>query len=331
MRAAVVSSASSGVELLDVPEPRAGLGEVVVDIAVCGVCGTDLHVATGDYAPLRLPVVIGHEFSGTVCQVGAGVTSLAVGDRVAVDPSLYCGRCAYCLAGRDNLCLDGGGLGTTADGAFAERVAVSAENCHLLPDHLSFETAALAEPLACAVHGMDLLPRRVGDHYLVYGGGTMGLLMAQLARHTGAAGVSVVDLDEARVERAAGLGLAAATTVDAFGRGEEGWQVVIDCTGAQSAIEDAIDRVARGGTYLQFGVTSMAARVGISPFRLFRDEITLLGSRAIFRSFGRAVELLAAGVVDVAPLVSDKLSLDEIDVALGRLAEGTTGKVLVCP
>lgn len=331
MRAAVVSSSTSGVELLDVPAPTAGPGEVVVEVAACGVCGTDLHVATGDYAPLRLPVVIGHEFAGTVCETGPGVTSLRVGDRVAVDPSLYCGRCAYCAAGRDNLCLDGGGLGTTADGAFAERVGVRADNCYLLPDRLGFEAAALAEPLACAVHGMDLLPRRVGDHYLVYGAGTMGLLLAQLARQAGAASVSVVDLSEARLARAASSGTATATSADALPRARAGWQVVIDCTGAPSAIRDAIDRVARGGTYLQFGVASTSAQVPLSPFRLFRDEITLLGSRAIFRSFGRAVELLSAGVVDTAPLVSDRLPLADIDVALARLAEGVTGKVLVHP
>lgn len=330
MRAAVVSSPTSGVNLLDMASPSAGSGEVVVEVAMCGVCGTDQHVATGDYAPLRLPVIIGHEFAGTVCETGPGV-SLRVGDRVAVDPSLYCGRCRYCAAGRDNLCIDGGGLGTTADGAFAERVAVRAEDCYVLPDHLSFEAAALSEPLACAVHGMDMLPRRIGDHYLIYGAGTMGLLLAQLARHSGAASVSVVDLDQNRLARAASSDAATATCADLLPRAVAGWQVVVDCTGSPAAVRDAIDRVERGGTYLQFGVTSMAARVPLSPFRLFRDEITLLGSRAIYRSFGRAVDMLASGVVDTAPLISDHLSLSEIDVALASLTKGSTGKVLVHP
>ncbi len=331
MRAAVVSSPTSGVELLDIARPTAGPGEVVVEVAVCGVCATDLHVATGDYAPLRLPVVIGHEFAGTVRALGPGVVSPAVGDRVVVDPSLYCGRCTYCSAGRDNLCLDGGGLGTTANGAFAERVRVGAADCYLLPDDLTFEAAAFAEPLACAVHGLDLLPRRLGDHYVIYGAGTMGLLLAQLGRHAGAASVSVVDTNEARLVTAASYGMPVATRADALPRAGGGWQVAIDCTGATAAIEDAIGRVARGGTYLQFGVASMTAQVPISPFRLFRDEITLLGSRAIFRSFGRAVELLAAGVIDTDGLVSERLPLDAIDVALRRVAEGTSAKVLVHP
>lgn len=329
MRAAVVSSSTSGVQLLDVPSPTPGADEVIVEMAACGVCGTDLHVATGDYAPLRLPVVIGHEFAGTVCQVGQDVSSVRVGDRVAVDPSLYCGECEYCAAGRGNLCLEGGGLGTTADGAFAERVLVRARDCYPIPEHLSFDTAALAEPLACAVHGMDLLPRRVGDHYLVYGAGTMGLLLAQLARHAGATSVSVIDLDEARLATADAYDMATATAADALSRSERGWDIVIDCTGAPPAIEDAIAHVSRGGVYLQFGVTSMAAQVPINPFRLFRDEITLLGSRAIHRSFGRAVELLAAGVVDTDRLVSDRLPLRDIDVALRRVADGAGGKVLI--
>lgn len=331
MRAAVVSSPTSGVELLDVPTPVPDVEEVVVEVAVSGVCGTDLHVATGDYAPLRLPVVIGHEFAGTVSEVGDGTASVRVGDRVAVDPSLYCDACEYCTAGRGNLCIDGGGLGTTADGAFAERILVRASDCYPIPDHLSFDSAALAEPLACAVHGMDLLPRRVGDHYLVYGAGTMGLLLAQLARHAGATSVSVVDINDERLATAEAYGMTVAASADELPRDNRGWHVVIDCTGAPTAIEDAVARVARGGTYLQFGVTPMAAQVPISPFRLFRDEITLLGSRAIYRSFGRAVELLAAGVVDTSLLVSDRLPLADIDLALQRVAQGGSGKVLVNP
>lgn len=331
MRAAVVSTSTSGIELLDVPDPVPGPGDVVVDVAACGLCGTDLHVATGDYAPLRLPVVVGHEFAGVISAVGPGVPDRVVGDRVAVDPSLYCGRCEYCAIGRDNLCTDGGGLGTTADGAFAERVRVRADGCYLVPTHVDLETAALAEPLACAVHGLDLLPRRMADHYLVYGAGTMGLLVATLSTHAGAGSVSVVDSNEDRLVTAEAMGFSVATGAGDLPRSTEGWQVVIDCTGAPAAIEDAMTRVRRGGTYLQFGVTSMDVEVPVSPFRLFRDEITIIGSRAIFRSFGRAVDLLAAGVFDTSKLVSHRFSLDQLDEALDLARSGAHGKILIRP
>lgn len=331
MRAAVVSTSTSDVELQDVPDPIPGPGDVVVDVAACGLCGTDLHVATGDYAPLRLPVVIGHEFAGIVSAVAPDVLRRKVGDRVAVDPSLYCGRCEYCASGRDNLCTEGGGLGTTADGAFAERVRVRADECYVIPDHVDLETAALAEPLACAVHGLDLLPRRMADHYLVYGAGTMGLLVAALSRHAGASSVSVIDSDEDRLATADAMGFSVATRADELPRSTSAWQVVIDCTGATAAIEDAMTRVRRGGTYLQFGVTSMDAEVPVSPFRLFRDEISIIGSRAIFRSFGRAVDLLAAGVVDTSRLVSHRFGLEQMHEALDLARSGAHGKIVVRP
>ncbi|MQA26579.1 MAG: alcohol dehydrogenase catalytic domain-containing protein, partial [Micromonosporaceae bacterium] len=294
MRAAVIEQPGLA-SITTVDDPAPGPREAVVQVAAVGICGTDIHIVDGEFAPTPYPIIPGHEFAGTVVAVGADVTEVAVGDRVAVDPSLFCGECHFCSIGRGNLCERWNAIGVTRPGACAEYALAPVANCHLLPDEVSLEHAALIEPLSCAVHGFDLLPGRLGEHYLVYGAGTMGLMMAQLARHSGAASVSVVDLNDARLAVAAKLGAdAAARSADEFGR-PQGWEVVIDCTGAVPAIEDGLRRVRRGGVFQVFGVAAAEATATFSPFQVYHDEITIVGSMAVLHSFGRAVDLMARG------------------------------------
>lgn len=330
---AVVAEAPHQVRVKDVPIPQPGQGEVLVAVEACGICGTDLHIAEGQYQPISYPVILGHEFVGTVVALGPGVDGLAEGATVVVDPSLYCGQCEYCREGRDNLCVSGGGLGSTAPGAAAEFVVAAAAACYPVPTGLaSVDHAALVEPLACVVHGFELLRRRTGDHYLVYGAGTMGLLVAAVAAASGAGSVSVVDLDVSRLPVATAMGAhAVARTADELDRASAGWDAVIDCTGAGPAIVDALTRVRRGGTYLQFGVARPDLEIPVSPFRLYKEEIQLLGSRAVLRNFDAALALLASGAVDVEPLLAESIELDGFTGALEHLARGGSGKILVRP
>lgn len=329
---AVLASGPHDVRVASVAVPTPGSGEVLVEVEACGICGTDLHIAEGEYRPISYPVILGHEFVGRIVALGEGVETLAVGDRVVVDPSLYCGQCEYCRAGRDNLCVSGGGLGSTAPGAAAEFVAVLARACYAVPADLGSDEAALVEPLACVVHGFELLPRRTGDHYLVYGAGTMGLLIAAVAVASGAGSVSVVDLDASRLPTATAMGVHhVATRADELPRADAGWDVVIDCSGAGGAIRDALTRLRRGSTYLQFGVAPTALEVAISPFRLYKEEITILGSRAVLKNFDAALALLASGAVDVSPLIAASIPLEGFGDALGSIARGGAGKILVKP
>jgi 2-desacetyl-2-hydroxyethyl bacteriochlorophyllide A dehydrogenase len=312
-------------------EPAPGPREVVVAVAAVGICGTDIHIVDGEFAPTPYPVIPGHEFAGTVVAVGDAVTGLALGDRVAVDPSLFCGECHYCAIGRGNLCERWNAIGVTRAGACAEFAVAPLGNCYRIPDHVPLEHAALIEPLACAVHGFDLLPGRIGEHYLIYGAGTMGLLMAQLARNAGAASVSVVDLNQSRLVVAATLGVdAAATNADALDR-PQGWEVVVDCTGVVPAIEDGLRRVRRGGTFQVFGVAAAEATASFSPFRIYNDEITIVGSMAVLHSFGRAVDLMAKGVVDAATMISHHYPLDRYTDALDAFRAGTGRKLQIRP
>ncbi|HEX6198481.1 MAG TPA: zinc-dependent alcohol dehydrogenase family protein [Jiangellaceae bacterium] len=330
MRAVLIERPGK-VAVTSVADPTPGDRQVVVEVAAVGICGTDLHIFDGDFEPTPYPIIPGHEFAGTVVAVGPGVTEIAEGDRVAVDPSLFCGECHYCKIGRGNLCERWGAIGVTSSGGCAEYAVAPVANCYRLPDHVPLEHAALIEPLSCAVHGYDLLPSRLGEHYLIYGAGTMGLLMAQLAGRAGAASVSVVDLDEARLNTAAKLGAdAIGTSADVFDR-PDGWEVVVDCTGAVAVIEDAIGRVRRGGTFQVFGVAAAEATARFSPFRVYKDEITIVGSMAVLHSFDRAVELMAQGAVDAATMISHSYSLDDYSTALTAFRDRVGRKLQVRP
>ncbi|MFI7387661.1 zinc-dependent alcohol dehydrogenase family protein [Streptomyces sp. NPDC049813] len=329
MKAAIVESVGK-VVVGEVPDPTPGPRDVVVEVAACGLCGTDLHIRQGEFAP-TLPVVPGHEFAGTVAEVGNAVTELRTGDRVAVDPSLHCHECRFCRAGRGNLCERWAAIGVTTAGGAAQYAVAPAANCVRLPDHVRTQDAALIEPLSCAVRGYDVLRSRLGSHVLVYGSGTMGLMMLELAKRTGAATVDVVDLNPERLATAKQLGVSAsAASPDELDR-PEGWDVVIDATGNAAAIQDGLGRVAKAGTFLQFGVADYATRVEIDPYRIYNQEITITGSMAVLHSYERAAELFAGGVLDPEVFISDRLPLDAYPQALDRFASGVGRKIVVVP
>ncbi|MCX4833320.1 zinc-dependent alcohol dehydrogenase family protein [Streptomyces sp. NBC_00006] len=329
MKAAIVESVGK-VVVGEVPDPTPGPRDVIVEVAACGLCGTDLHILQGEFAP-TLPVVPGHEFAGTIAEVGRDVTELRVGDRVAVDPSLHCHECRYCRAGRGNLCERWAAIGVSTAGGAAQYAVAPVANCVPLPDHVATQDAALIEPLSCAVRGYDVLQSRLGSHVLIYGSGTMGLMMLELAKRTGAASVDVVDLNADRLKTAQRLGVSAsAANPDELDR-PTGWDVVIDATGNAAAIQDGLGRVAKAGTFLQFGVADYATRVTIDPYRIYNQEITITGSMAVLHSYERAAELFAGGVLDPSVFISDRLPLDNYPGALDQFASGVGRKIVVVP
>jgi 2-desacetyl-2-hydroxyethyl bacteriochlorophyllide A dehydrogenase len=328
---AVVFESAGTLALVDRPDPKPGAKEVLVEVAAVGVCGTDTHVFDGEFEGTVFPLVPGHEATGTVVAIGEGVTSVAVGDHVAVNPSTTCGECEFCLNGKNNLCRFWNGLGVVAsDGASQERFVAPVANVFKLKPETDIFQAALIEPLACAIRAYDLLPRRMGEHYLVYGSGTMGLLMAQLAPRAGAASVTIVDVNESRLETAREVGIELAyTSADAADR--DRWDVVIDCTGNIRAIEDALPRVKPGGTFQDFGVAPADAFARYSPFRVYRDEISIVGTMAVLNSFGRAVEMFEAGAIKSGPMISHSFSLEDYAQAIDMFRAGTGRKLQIRP
>jgi 2-desacetyl-2-hydroxyethyl bacteriochlorophyllide A dehydrogenase len=331
---AAVITAPGQVEVTTVPDPAPGPREVVVAVAGCGICGTDLHILDGEFAP-TLPVVPGHEFAGEIVAVGRAVDEavdeVSVGDRVAVDPSLHCGECYYCRRGRGNLCERWAAIGVTTAGGAAEFAVAPVANCFRLPEGVETADAALIEPLSCAVRGFDVLQPQMADHFLIYGAGTMGLMMMELAKRAGAASVSMVDLNPSRLETARLLGCTAAvTSADDLDR-PRGWDVVIDCTGVVAAIEDGLRRVARGGTFQQFGVSAEKAVARFEPYKVYNQEIRIVGSMAVLHSFERAGELFAAGTLRPEVMISDRFPLDDYPKALEQFKAGVGRKIQVQP
>lgn len=318
---AVVIEGPHQVSVREVAEPVPARGEVIVETAYAGLCGTDLHIYLGEYDG-DYPIVPGHEVVGTIVEIGEGVDELCVGARVAFDPNVPCFACHFCRRQRFNHCLNWQGIGVTRNGGMAERVAVPARVIYPLDDELAFDHAVFAEPLSCVVWGLRRVTPGLGDRVLIFGAGPIGLLMLQSVQRAGACQVVVSDLQAERLTLALDLGadavvLAGDGAAGALrGHALHGYDMVIDATGVPAVASACLEHVTRGGKVLLFGVCPEDATIAFSPFDLFRRDISVYGSFAVNLTFGPALELLRSGVVRVDGLVSHRFSLDEFPMAL---------------
>jgi len=306
----------------DMPRPKPGPGDVLVEVKACGICGSDVHGLDGSTGRRRPPVIMGHEASGVVAEVGAGVSGWKVGDRVTFDSTIYCGRCRFCRDGKTNLCDDRTVLGVSCeeyrrDGAFAQFVSVPERVLHRLPDALSFECAALVEPLSVACHAA----RRTR------------------AQARGCAPVIALDIDPARLERARELGADAALKADEAdvvgeikrrtdGRGAD---AAFEAVGVSETVRTAVEAVRKGGSLALIGNLSPEARLPLQA--VVTREITLYGSCASSGEYDECLEMMASGAVDAAALISAVAPLSEGAAWFRRLADGETAliKVLLIP
>jgi 2-desacetyl-2-hydroxyethyl bacteriochlorophyllide A dehydrogenase len=320
-------------EEVDEPVPRPD--EVIVELGACGICGTDRAIFRGD-TPQEFPIVLGHEYSGTVVATGSEVLTLSEGQRVAIDPNVTCGLCSYCRRDLPHLCSRLSPLGIARRGGYAERSAVPERNAHALPDGVGLEDAALTEPLSCCVRGMQLADIELGDTVVVLGAGPMGCLLIQVARLEGAASIIVSEPMPARRELAASLG--ADVVLDAGPQvaeavldrtGGVGADVAIEAAGKLATAEAALSLVRRGGTVLWFGVPPASERIQLSPFWVNDNEITIRGSFNNPLTFAASLELIATGRVQVGALITDSVPLREMEAALDLANFPDAGKILV--
>lgn len=323
----------------NVPCPEAVGDLVTIQVHFCGVCGTDVHIYEGEKgsAEVHPPTILGHEFSGQVVAVGENVSRVAVGDRVSVDPNDYCGMCYHCANGMKHLCSHMVGLGTGAAGGFAEMITVPERLVYHIPDNLSYEAAAMIEPLSCCLHGIDLTEIKAGHTVMVVGAGNIGLMMIQLARHLGAARVIAVEPNPKRRERAvsafgADFGIDPLTEDTDAILAREGIACidrVIDTAGLTSTNEYSIHYAGRGATVMLFGLTGPDDIARVKPFELFQKELTIKGSFVNPDTFSRSIKLLEAGIVHVDDMITEIVPLDHIQQVFDEKLYAKDGKVLI--
>jgi L-iditol 2-dehydrogenase len=341
---ALLLTAPGRLDYIDVPEPEVGDEDVVVRVGAVGICGSDVHGMDGSSGRRVPPLVMGHEAAGTIEAVGRSVTGFGPGDAVTFDSTVYCGRCRFCTDGLTNLCDDRRVLGVATDewrrdGAFAERIAVPARILYRLPDEVSMVEAALAEPLAVALHAVSRAPVAGARSALVVGTGIIGLLVIAGLRAAGCDRIIAVDLSPGRLARATAMG---ATDVIASGAGDVGDQlqaltdgrgpdVAFEAVGIPGTVALAIASVRKGGTVVLVGNVRPAAELPLQ-WAVSR-QLTLAGSAASCGEYPQALELIAGRGVDVEALVSEVAPLSDGAAWFARLRQPGTDllKVVLTP
>jgi 2-desacetyl-2-hydroxyethyl bacteriochlorophyllide A dehydrogenase len=331
----VVVTTSEDIRVEEVPRPGPpGAGEVLVASRLVGICGTDVHAAAGHHPFIERPYRPGHEVVGVVEQVGDGVTDLAAGDPVVLEPNLVCGTCRQCRAGRYNICRNLAVFGCQTTGGMADAFVVPRDRLHRLPDGMSDELAALVEPLATPVHAVRRAGVGPGSRVAVLGAGPIGLLVLVAARAAGAETVVVTDVLPEKLERASRLGADAALRADDPGLVAQaaavlqGADVVFDCVAAASSMAQAVELVDKGGTVMVVGIAAGPTTV---PLHLVQDrEISVIGSLMYVREdVERAIALLASGAVAADDLITAVFPLDRAAEAFAASSDPTQVKVLV--
>ena len=331
-------------ELAELPRPEIGDVDVLVRVAACGICGSDVHGYDGSTGRRIPPIVMGHEAAGVVEAVGPSVTRFKPGDRVTFDSTIYCGECEYCRAGRNNLCDRREVLGVSCgdyrrNGAFAEFVAVPERIMYALPDAVPLEHAALIEAVSVAVHAVGITPLATDDDVLVVGAGMIGLLVIQALRNAKCGRVLAVDINADRLALAAKLG--ASLTFDAAkcdavaevlaATGGRGAATALEVVGTTATIDTAVRGVRKGGSVTLVGNLSPKAEIPLQM--IVNREIVLRGSCASNGEYPECIELLASGAIDVRPLISACASLAEAPRWFERLHAREPGlmKVVIQP
>lgn len=321
----------------EVPVRKLKDNEVKIQVKYCGICGTDIHIFHGDggCCDVTPPLVPGHEFSGVVAEVGAGVKTVKVGDRVTGDPNDMCGECYFCKNGMQHFCKNNIGIGTTVDGGFAEYVIMREKQVYKVSDELSFIEAAMAEPISCCLHGIDLCNIKAGDTVLVIGGGPIGMIMMQLAKNAGASKVIMSEPVEEKREQALKLG--ATKTIDPVHEDVEAVlaeycenvNVVIECVGNVHTQADAVRFAGKGATIMYFGLAAPEESFPIRPDDIFKKELHITSSYINPYSFERAIQILESGTVELESLITNVVPLNDIADVFTKPEYRRTGKVMI--
>jgi L-iditol 2-dehydrogenase len=329
MKACVVEKPGT-IEITEVDVPEIADNEVLIKVKYTGICGTDWSIYTGKYSADKLPLIPGHEFSGTVAQVGKSSKGIKEGDRVTADINMSCGACFYCRKGLKLMCPEFSQLGIHINGTYAEYVKAPWEQVHLLPDNIDFLKGAFIEPISCVVHSAKTLKATVGSSVAILGSG-LGSLHAALAKYRGAAPVIVVGRSKRKLDLALKMGADYTISVDEVDdpvqevkklTESRGADFVVEAVGTPATYEQAFEMVRPGGTVGTFGITSPEDTITIRPFDLVLGEKKVTSSCAgVGNDWTDAIVLLQYGRIDPTPLFSMLVPLEELEKALHELQE----------
>ncbi len=331
-------------EVTEVDEPEMGDEDVLVQVEACGICGSDIHGYDGSTGRRIPPLIMGHEAAGIVVSVGADVDDLNPGDRVTFDSMVSCGKCEFCRAGKQNLCNNRRILGVSCGeyrrhGAFAERISVPRRIVYHLPDDMPFEHAALVEAVSVGVHALNITPVLLGDSAVVIGAGMIGLLTLQAARAAGASRIIAVDINDNRLEVAKELGATEVLRSDQCDvpravrelTGGRGADIALEVVGAAATVRTAVESVRKGGHVTLVGNVSPSIEFPLQS--VVTREISLQGTCGCNGEYPQCIDLMSRGLINVAPLVTAQITLDEGPQWFKRLHDGDPSqmKVVVRP
>ena len=332
-KAALLKSAGE-VVFIDVDRPKLRGYEVLVEVKVCGICGSDLHAYKNLHPDIRLPIILGHEFSGDIVEVGEQVKGFKIGDRVCVEPLTTCGECFFCRHGEYNRCFKLRVIGCQLNGAFTKYIAIGERWIHKL-NSLSYEEGAMVEPLAVAVHAVERGGVKIGDEVAVLGAGTIGLLTLQVAKAFGASRVIATDLVDWRLKVAKELGADVVlnparddVVKEVLSITDVGVDVAFEAVGSQTVLQTALKIVKKGGSVTVVGVYE-SPNVQLQIMDIVNKELTVKGTLVYCWDYEKAINLIKAGRVNVRRLITHTLPLEEIKKGFELMLSKVEGVVKV--
>ena len=338
MRALVKSRPEPGIWLEDIPKPKIGPNDVLINVKKTSICGTDLHIVAWDewaQATIPTPMAVGHEYVGTVVEIGSEVDGIEIGKRVSGEGHVVCGRCRNCQAGRRHLCINTVGVGVNRPGAFAEYVAIPGSNVQPVPDNISDDIASILDPLGNAVHTalhFDL----VGEDVLITGAGPIGMMATAISRHVGARYIVVTDVNDYRLELAETMGADRELNVTRENVSDvmadlgmkEGFDVGLEMSGVPAALHDMITTMDNGGNIALLGIPPKQAPIDWNDI-VFKG-LTLQGiyGRRMFETWYKMLAMLETGL-DVSKVITHHFPVENFEEALDVMRSGNSGKVIL--
>jgi len=327
------------IEVKEFKIPKLQQDELLVHVDACGVCGTDFHIYDGT-APAKIPVVLGHEYTGIIIDAGSKFDKLNIGDKIAINPNIHCGYCEFCRKGKINLCSNLKALGVTINGGMSQLSLVPVAQAHLLPNDFPFSKSVFAEPVSCCIHGInqaDIIP---GERVVVIGAGTIGLIMLQLAQLRGAS--EVIVLEPLKYKRDMAVSLKADYVLNPFDEDtykkvlditSGGGDTVIECVGNQAAGESAVKLTGKGGKVVIFGLANSSAVINIYLQSFFHKELTMKSSILNPNTFQPAVDLIINKKINVEIFNPHSVLLqqDKIEKLFNRSDNDNIIKYMVTP